>query len=98
MTDLIPIDFKLTNQKHCLAVGSEELVLFDVKRERLIWKVDFDRIKKIEIFNLCTIRILLADRDAIGGSVKELDFTSQEPVKQVMELMERMRMTSSIEL
>ena len=62
------LDYKLKNE-HCLAIGTDELILFDKKEEMLLWRVEFDNIRTIEVVNLCTLRIAVEERAWEGLSL-----------------------------
>jgi hypothetical protein len=36
---MVLIEYRLKNKKYLLAIGAEELLLFDVGTEKLVWKL-----------------------------------------------------------
>jgi hypothetical protein len=99
LVDFIVTEYMLTNQRNCLAVGTDELILFEARKEKLLWRVEFGIIRKVEVFNMCTVKLSLGRKEnGVDGEVLELDFTTEEAVVTVTDLIEKMRKHSTIEL
>jgi hypothetical protein len=47
LVEMIPIDYKLRDDRSCLVIGYDELILFNMNKEKMVWKTEIDRITNI---------------------------------------------------
>jgi hypothetical protein len=61
LIEMIPIDYKLRQERYCLVIGNDELILFNMRKEKIIWNTEIDRITNIEVNNFWTVRFNIRD-------------------------------------
>lgn len=50
------ISNKVTNKTQILCIGSEQIILIDAKKQKLLWQVNLHEVERIEIVRYTVIR------------------------------------------